>query len=148
VGALQTIDHDLAAATQALLKRTNPPSSSEIVQTLVAELSSATRPLALVLDDFHAIDNPEIHDVMTELLTQLPLDMRVVLISRTEPPLQLARLRSRQDLFELGREDLRVTDDEALELMHKRDSLEVTASEAITLNRRAEGWVAGLQLIG
>jgi LuxR family transcriptional regulator, maltose regulon positive regulatory protein len=145
---LQSIDIDLAAGTQKLLNGMNPPSSPAIIRSLVAEILSATSPFVLVLDDYHVIDNPEIHDAMAELLLQVPPAMRVVLVSRTDPPLPLARLRSRQDLFDLGQEDLRITDDEAVELMRQSDRLEVTPSEAITLNERAEGWVAGLQLVG
>jgi LuxR family maltose regulon positive regulatory protein len=148
VAALQSIDVDLAAGTQKLLNGMNPPATPAIVASLVAELFPATRPFVLVLDDYHVIDNPEIHDAMATLLLQLPPDMRVVLVSRTDPPLPLARLLSQQDVFELGREDLRITDEEAVELMQQSDRLEITPGQAVNLNVRAEGWVAGLQLIG
>jgi LuxR family maltose regulon positive regulatory protein len=148
VAALQSIDVDLAPATQKLLNGMSPPSGPAIVGSLVAELFPATRPLVLVLDDYHVIDNPEIHDAMAALLLQLPPGMRVVLVSRTDPPLPLARLRSQQDIFELGQEDLRITGEEAVELMRQGDRLEVTPNQAINLNARAEGWVAGLQLVG
>ena len=84
---------------------------------------------------------------MSSIVTNLPESLRVFLISRTDPPLPLARLRSRTELLEFNQEDLQFTDDEALALLQRFDGLEVTPSEVFTFNQRTEGWVAGLQLV-
>ncbi len=148
VAALQSIDVELAAGTQKVLTAGTPLAIREVVDSLLTELSSATRPFVLVLDDYHVIDNSVIHAAMATLLLQLPEGMRVVIVSRTDPPLPLARLRSQQGLCELGQDHLRLTDEEAVELIQQGYRLEITLNQAINLNERAEGWVAGLQLVG
>jgi LuxR family maltose regulon positive regulatory protein len=147
VAAIQTIDRDLAAGTWQLINDPVPPSTQMVVRSLIAEISATTRAFALVLDDYHAIDTPDIHAAMALLLQNLQPTMHVFLITRTEPPLLLARLRGRQELFELGQAELQFTNDEALALLQRFDQLEVTPGEVGTLNERAEGWVTGLQLV-
>jgi LuxR family maltose regulon positive regulatory protein len=146
--AIQAIDPAAAAATQALLADPQPPSARALVRALLADIAPTTRPFALVLDDYHAIADPAIHAAVGTLLNALPPTMRVVIASRTEPPLPLARLRGRAELLEIGQADLRFTDEEALDLLQRTNGLEVTPGEVGVLNERAEGWVAGLQLVG
>jgi LuxR family maltose regulon positive regulatory protein len=113
----------------------------------VEDLSVITRPFALTIDDYHCITSPEIHHAMSTMVQNLPEALRVFIISRTDPPLPLARLQSRTELLEINQEDLQFTDDEALTLMQRFDGLEVTPGEVLDFNERAEGWVAGLQLV-
>ncbi len=148
VAAIQTIDPATAAGTHALLGGPIPPSAHVIVRSLLADVAPTTRPFALVLDDYHVIEEPAIHEAVGTLLANLPPAMRFYLLARTVPPLPLARLRGRRDLLELGPMDLRFSDEEALDLLQRTDGLEVTPDEVGTLNARAEGWVAGLQLVG
>jgi LuxR family maltose regulon positive regulatory protein len=147
VAAIQTIDRDIAASTWQLINDADPPPTQMIVRSLVAEISATTRAFALVLDDYQAIDSPDIHAAMALLLQNLQPAMRVFIITRTEPPLLLARLRGRQELLELSQAELQFTNDEALALLQRFDQLEVTPGEVGTLNDRAEGWVTGLQLV-
>jgi LuxR family maltose regulon positive regulatory protein len=146
--AIESIDPDVTSGTRELLEGSDQiDSSQDVVRTLLENLSATTRQFALVLDDYQVIESPAILEAMREILQNVPPTMRVFVISRTEPPLQLARLRGRNQVLELGQEDLRFTDDEALELLQKTNELDVTPGEVDSLNERAEGWVAGLQLV-
>jgi LuxR family maltose regulon positive regulatory protein len=148
VAAIRTIDPVSLARTQALLEGPLSPSPQAIVGALLADAAHTTRPFVLVLDDYHAITDPAIHAAMGTLLSTLPPTLRFVLITRTAPPLPLARLRGRGEVLDLGPDDLRFTDAEALDLLQRANGLEVTQGEVGSLNDRAEGWVAGLQLVG
>ncbi|MFL5759672.1 MAG: LuxR C-terminal-related transcriptional regulator [Thermomicrobiales bacterium] len=146
--AIESIDPEVTSSTRELLEESPPDGSShEILGSLMESLSATTRQFALVLDDYQVINSPAIHDVMRDLLLHLPPTMRVFVVSRTEPPFQLARLRGRHQVLELGQDALRFTGDEALELLQKTNGLEVTPGDVDSLNDHAEGWVAGLQLV-
>jgi LuxR family maltose regulon positive regulatory protein len=145
--AVETIDRDIAADTLALLRDPGQPHRCEVATASLLEgLAKATHAFALVLDDYQVIDSPGIHDIMRAIVQHPPLIMRVFIISRSEPPLQLAGLRGRHQVLELGQEDLRFTHEEALELLHVTNGIDVTPGEVNAINDRAEGWVAGLQL--
>ena len=145
--AIQTIDREIVSDTWTLINSANPPPTQQILRSLLIEISATTRAFALVLDDYHVIESPDIHAAVALLLQNLPAAMRVFILTRTEPPLSLARLRGRQELLELGQAELRFTNDEALAFLQRFDQLEVTPGEVGTLNKRAEGWVTGLQLV-
>jgi LuxR family maltose regulon positive regulatory protein len=147
VASIQSIDRDVGTLTRQLLTEVRAPSSQAIAKSILEDVYATTRPFALVLDDYQSVDNSDIHAAMSTMLHNLPPTLRVFIISRTEPPLQLARLRGQQELLELGHGDLRFTNDEALELLQRSDGLELTPGEVISINDRAEGWVAGLQLV-
>jgi LuxR family maltose regulon positive regulatory protein len=101
---------------------------------------------ALILDDYHAIAAQAIHDGMGFLLSHLPPQMHLILASRADPPLSLARLRSHGDLTELRVSDLRFTPDEAAAFLNQVMELEISAADVAALEQRTEGWIAGLQL--
>ena len=100
----------------------------------------------LVLDDYHAIAAAEVHDAVTFLLDHLPGHLHLLIATRADPPLPLARLRSRGQLTELRAADLRFTAAEAQEFLNEVMGLELTAADVRALDARTEGWVAGLQL--
>ncbi len=146
--AVESIDAGVAASTRELLagpRLLNP--SQGLIRALIDGLSTTTRQFALVLDDYQVIESPAINDAVRSLLQRLPPTMRVFIISRTEPPLHLANLRGRHQVLELGQDDLRFSGEEALELLQVTNGLEVTPGDVDSLNERAEGWVAGLQLV-
>ncbi len=100
----------------------------------------------LVLDDYHVIEGAEVHEAVTFLLDHLPEQVHLVLATRSDPPLPLARLRSRGQLTEVRATDLRFTPEEAQELLNQVMGLDLTDADVDALERRTEGWVAGLQL--
>ncbi|MGZ8736404.1 MAG: LuxR C-terminal-related transcriptional regulator [Nocardioides sp.] len=100
----------------------------------------------LVLDDYHAIDAPDVHEAVTFLLDHLPACLHLVLATRSDPPLPLARLRSRGQLTEVRAADLRFTATEAREFLNRAMGLDLAAADVQALEERTEGWAAGLQL--
>src|SRR5215216_6555833 len=147
LAALHLIDRDLAAGTATLLTQ-DGPDAEEIVQQLIEDLSVTTRSFVLVLDDYHVIEAPEIHQAMDLLLRRLPTATRLMLISRTTPPLRLARLRTSGELLLVAQSELQFTLEETLQYFHDSLDLDLTPSEVGVIHERTEGWVIGLQLVG
>jgi LuxR family maltose regulon positive regulatory protein len=100
----------------------------------------------VVLDDYHVIAAAEVHEAVTFLLDHLPDHLRLVIATRSDPPLPLTRLRSRGQLTELRAAELRFTPDEAREFLNRVMGLELTTADVDALEDRTEGWIAGLQL--
>ena len=113
--------------------------------TLAGELTSRQQWI-LVLDDYHAIGSSEVHEAVTFLLDHLPDHLHLVMATRSDPPLPLARLRSRGQLTEVRAADLRFTTSEAREFLNQAMGLGLTADDVDALEERTEGWIAGLQL--
>ncbi len=102
--------------------------------------------IILVLDDYHLIEAQAIHDALTFLLEHLPPQMHLVIATREDPHLPLARLRARGQLTELRATDLRFTSSEAAEFLNQVMGLGLSAEDIAALETRTEGWIAGLQL--
>jgi LuxR family maltose regulon positive regulatory protein len=118
----------------------------EVVTLLVNDLAEASSPLILVLDDFHTITNPVLHQAIDLFLdAQLP-QMRLLLLSREDPALQLARHRASGQLVEIRQDDLRFTLAEALDFLNRCMGLHLTPAQVEILEARTEGWIAGLQM--
>lgn len=147
---LVTALHSVTAhAGQALLHALNSGSDAALQPLLIDllnDLNRAERPGALVLDDYHAILAPDIHDGVRFLLEHLPATLRVVIATRVDPPLPLARWRVRDQLTELRGSDLQFTRDEAASFLARTMGLSLTAEQSQALTDRTEGWIAGLQL--
>ena len=99
-----------------------------------------------MLDDYHVIEAPAVHDAVAFLLDHLPAEVHLLISSRSDPPLPLARLRTRGALTELRASDLRFTADEAGDFLNQVMGLSLSAGDVVALEDRTEGWVAGLQL--
>ncbi|TWP49478.1 helix-turn-helix transcriptional regulator [Lentzea tibetensis] len=119
-----------------------------VVAALVNDLAAATDDVVLVLDDFHAIGEPEILDAVGFLVDHCPQRLHLVLVGRSEPDLPLARWRGRGLVAEIGAAQLRFSADEAAALLRSVIGAEVGESTVLELHRRAEGWAAGLQMLG
>lgn len=100
----------------------------------------------LILDDYHVITAPAIHSGMAFLLEHLPANLHVVIGSRSDPPLALARLRARRQLLELRAAALRFTTTETTSFLNEVMQLDLTPEMIAQLKERTEGWIAGLQL--
>ena len=146
LAALQTVAPKVGADARALLEGAQPPPTEIILTSLindVAELSSET---VLVLDDYHLIEDREVHEGMAFLLDHLPQRLHLVIASRTDPPLPLARMRARGELVELRAAELRFQPDEASAYINEKMSLGLAPSQLAVLEDRTEGWIAALQL--
>jgi LuxR family transcriptional regulator, maltose regulon positive regulatory protein len=114
--------------------------------TIINEVSQTDHPILLVLDDFHLIEDASIRDGIAFLLDHLPAALHVVVASRSDPLLPVARLRARDELTELRAADLRFTLDEAVAFLTTVMGLTLTRDDVAALDARTEGWIAGLQL--
>ena len=135
-----------AGTVLAWLQEPQPPQIETILAALLNELSAVVRNIVLVLDDYHVIESPDIQEQMTFLLEHLPPHMHVVIATRADPALPLARLRARGELVELRAADLRFRPDEAAMYLNEVEGLELGASDVAALEARTEGWIAALQL--
>jgi LuxR family maltose regulon positive regulatory protein len=115
-----------------------------LLNMLVNDLVSISDPIVLVLEDYHVIQAEPIHQYLTYLLEHLPANVHLVLISRAEPPLPMARLRARGQLVEIRTNDLRFTDEEAGEFLHRSMRLDLDNEKVALLSARTEGWISGL----
>ncbi|MEO7059531.1 MAG: LuxR C-terminal-related transcriptional regulator [Lapillicoccus sp.] len=134
-------------ATAALeLQRGGQASTHAVLTTLLNELSVLPGELTLVLDDYHLAEGPEVRAGMVFLLEHLPPQLHLVVSSRSDPALPLARLRARGELLEVRAGDLRFTSTEATTYLNGLNALALTPDDLAALERRTEGWVAALQL--
>jgi LuxR family maltose regulon positive regulatory protein len=138
----------LGDGTRRLLDAAYPPGPTAAMHVLADEVEAADRDVVLVLDDYHAIDEPAVHEAIAFLIDHLPPRLRVVIAGRDEPPLPLARLRARNQLTELRGADLRFTPDEAAALLADLAGDALAVPDITTLTERTEGWAAGLVLAG
>jgi LuxR family maltose regulon positive regulatory protein len=144
IAALQVVVPEVGADAQELLA--TPGSTEAVLVTLLNELGAVGDDLVLVLDDYHVIESPEIQEGVAFLLEHLPPHVRLVIASRADPALPLARLRARGELVELRAADLRFSTDEAATYLGATMGLELTADDVAALESRTEGWIAALQL--
>ncbi|MDX1580674.1 MAG: hypothetical protein R3360_03515, partial [Alphaproteobacteria bacterium] len=146
VAALQTVDSSIGRGWSTdQLDAPQPPVAS-FVTHLINNIAAADRPLILVLDDYHHIRVPTIHQVMAFLVENLPPTLHVALGTREDPPLPLPRLRVRDALTEIRQRDLRFTPAEAAAFLNETMHLDLAADAVAALEARTEGWIAGLQL--
>jgi LuxR family maltose regulon positive regulatory protein len=122
--------------------------SQVIIDELVRDISRLDLPLVLVLDDYHLIRAEPVHAGVASLIAQRPTQLHLVLASRSNPPLPLARLRANDQLAELREADLRFTADEADHFLRLVMQLDLSSEQVAALHRRTEGWPAALQLAG
>jgi len=123
-----------------------PAPAGPVMSLLVNELAEQAAPFVLVLDDFHAIHAQPVLEMLAFLLEHTPAPMHLALLSRTDPPLPLARLRARDQLVELRAGQLRFTPDEVALFMNGAMGLSLSSGDVVAMEARTEGWIAGLQL--
>ncbi len=118
------------------------------LSALINAMDDAGVEATIALDDYHAISEPGIHDAVAFMVEHLPGSLRLVMTSRTDPPIGLGRLRARGDLGEIRSSDLRFSDTEAGRLLNHAIGLELEDEQVQRLRARTEGWAAGLYLAG
>ena len=150
VAALQMIVPDLGSGVLAALQSAQPlaePSGREAILTaLLNEITTVPHKFILVLDDYHLIDAKVVDQTLTFLLDHLPPQMHLVITTREDPHLPLARYRVRGQLTEVRAADLRFTTTEAAEFLNQVMGLTLALADIAALEERTEGWIAGLQL--
>ena len=146
VAALQTIAANIGEGVLGVLQSPQPPSTESILTALLNEITTIPDNFILVLDDYHVIDSKPVDEALTFLLEHLPPQMHLVIATREDPHLPLARLRARGQLTELRAADLRFTPAEATDFLNQVMGLNLSAEDIAALETRTEGWIAGLQL--
>ncbi|MCQ3972473.1 MAG: LuxR family transcriptional regulator [Anaerolineae bacterium] len=146
IAALQMLKADFGQEALAALQAPQPPAIEPLLTALLNEITQTLPEFALVLDDYHLLHLQAIHAAVAFLLNNLPPTMHLILTSRADPPLPLARLRVRGQMTELRAADLRFTLDEATTFFQQIKALPLPAAQIKELERRTEGWSAGLQL--
>jgi LuxR family transcriptional regulator, maltose regulon positive regulatory protein len=144
--SLDRASADFGGPVLSFLSPPNVASGHEVVIALLNELESLSDELVLVFDDYHVIESAPIHESLTFFVGHLPPQLRVVIATRSDPPLQLARLRARDRLAELRTADLRFTPEESSSFLREVWGLGLSPASAATLEARTEGWAVGLQL--
>ena len=148
VAALRAGNPDGVADTTALVETGGEVPAETVLTTLVNDLDEVDGTTVLTLDDYHVIDEAGVHDAVRFLLEHLPPRATLAMATRADPPLPLARLRSRAELVELRASDLRFTPAEADAFLNQVMGLDINADQVAALDARTEGWAAGLQLAG
>ncbi|MEI7742664.1 MAG: LuxR C-terminal-related transcriptional regulator [Chloroflexota bacterium] len=146
IAALQTVAPGAGADALKLLSAPQPPAVETVIAALLNGLGQAPGDIVLVLNDYHLADGPGIADGMTFLLEHLPPNLHLVIATRADPALPLARLRARGELVEIRAADLRFTPDEAVAYLNETMDLDLAAADVTALETRTEGWIAALQL--
>ncbi|HEV2653320.1 MAG TPA: hypothetical protein VGT82_00100, partial [Ktedonobacteraceae bacterium] len=146
--ALRTARIDISEQVPQLFNSPQPPPLEALLLTIIQAVANAPQHFVLVLDDYHLITTPAIHEGLDYLLAHLPPQMHIVISSREEPPLALNRLRAHKQLKELQTSDLRFTSEEATILFNQVMELKLPEETIAALVASVEGWIMGLHLLG
>jgi LuxR family maltose regulon positive regulatory protein len=146
IAALQNLDKNIGKTAVLMLQTPQHPPVETVMAAVVNDIASLSKDFILVLDDYHMITSGQVHHAVKFLLEYLPRNMHLVIASRSDPPLALARLRSLDQLIELRISDLCFTVEETSSFFNKKMKLGLTRAEVVKLGTRTEGWIAGLQL--
>jgi LuxR family maltose regulon positive regulatory protein len=143
---LQTIQAGIGEGLLAALQSPQPLQIETILTTLLNEISTIPENFLLVLDDYHSIDSHPVDESLAFLIEHQPPQMHLLIATREDPDLPLARLRARGQCTELRAADLRFTLAEAADFLNQLMGLNLSAEDITALETRTEGWIVGLQL--
>jgi LuxR family maltose regulon positive regulatory protein len=146
IAALDKAQPGLGTEAMALLQAAQAPPIETILILLINAITDLDRPVILVLDDYHLIETEPIHQTLIFLLDHLPPQLHLVITSRADPPLPLTRLRVRGQLTEVRDSDLRFNLSETATFFNQVMKLNLAVDDIMALEKRTEGWIAGLQL--
>jgi LuxR family maltose regulon positive regulatory protein len=148
IASLQALRPNLGDDALALLQSPQAPPITSILTILINEIAACSDNFVIVLDDYHLVDSQSIHEALRYFLAHLPANLHLMMTTRVDPPLPLARLRAGDKLTELRANDLRFTAAEIATFLSQVMGLELSAQEIVALETRTEGWIAGLQIAG
>ncbi len=149
LSALQIVVPGIRVDLLEMVDGIQPASFQALINLLINEIVRQAGRFVLVMDDFHLIQDQLILDIMAVLLDHIPAQqMHLVLITRTDPPLPLSRMRVRNQLVEIRADQLRFTPDEITEFVNGVMGFNLSDEEISAMYARTEGWIAGLQLAG
>lgn len=146
IGAFRGVKPGLGDGPMELL-HSREASMETVLTSLINELADLPEDAVLIVDDYHYIDNPEIHDALSFFIERMPAGLHLFIISRIDPPLPLTRLRARGELVEVRAADLRFSFQEAVAFLSEVIGEKLSSEEMGECVSRNEGWIAGLQLV-
>ncbi|MEM7344170.1 MAG: hypothetical protein AAF485_07995 [Chloroflexota bacterium] len=154
IASLQTLSPHIGKTTLAMLSELDTSSISNVLTPLANDLVTFSRKqdtleprdVMVVLDDYHIIQSPKVHDFLAFLLDNLPPFIHFVVTSRSRPPLPLARLRARNQMVDVTERDLRFSEEESQQFFNRLMAPQLSAQMIKALETRTEGWVAGMQM--
>jgi LuxR family maltose regulon positive regulatory protein len=146
VAALHGVDSRIGSDAAQLMVGIEQVPSEAVLTSLINDLDAASGEMVLVLDDYQFVSNQAVHGQVAFLLEHCPKTFHLLIASRSDPPLPLARLRARGQMVELRTADLRFTDLEAAQFLNDVMGLGLDAGSVAVLKERTEGWIAGLQM--
>jgi LuxR family maltose regulon positive regulatory protein len=140
------VNSNLGDEALDMLQSPKPPPFEIILTSLLNEIEVISTKIIFVLDDYHLIDIQPIHEALSFLLEHSPPQLHLVIATREDPLIPLARLRARYQMTELRAADLRFTPSETAEFLNQVMGLGLTSEDILALEGRTEGWITGLQL--
>ncbi len=146
--ALDRVQPGKYSGLVAFLQVEARPTPHNIMAACLNRLSEQPETLILVLDDYHLLTDEAVHTSLASFIEHLPPQVRVILSTRADPPLPLARLRGRGQLLEVRADQLRATSEEARAFLSEVLSVDLADKELEVVESRTEGWLAGLQFVG
>jgi LuxR family maltose regulon positive regulatory protein len=144
--ALHNADSLLGGDLQTFALLPQMPAGEVLMSALINDMARREQPLVLVLDDYHAIENPELHKALIFLVEHAPAHLHLVLATRANPPFPLARWRVRRALLEVREHDLRFHHDEIAGFLRHSTGAELSEAQIDAIEQRTEGWIGALQL--
>ena len=146
IAAFQAADSRVGMEAAQLMAGLQQAPPEAVLTSLINDLDSENTEIALVLDDYHLISSPVVHDGVAFLLEHCPKSLHLVIITRSDPPLLLSRMRGRGQTVEIRAADLRFTEPEAAQFLNKVMRLNLEPAAVTILEDRTEGWITGLQM--
>ena len=146
IAALQQVEGGIGAGISSALEAQQAPPDDVFLTMLANEITLYGEPVVLVLDDYHVVQSMAIHQQLAFLLDHQPANLHLVITTREDPMLPIARLRGRGYLLEISQADLRFTSDEIVDFLENVMGLALLPEEILALEQSTEGWIAGLQL--
>ncbi len=147
ITACQAFEATVGKAALELLRASRRLPLEAAITAFINDLAQLERRCVLVLEDYHVITSPQIHETVAYLIDHLPAMLHLVILTRSDPPLPLARLRAHDDLYELHAADLRFSMAETRAFLQQALSFPLSPASIERLEARTEGWVTGLRLL-
>jgi LuxR family maltose regulon positive regulatory protein len=147
IAGLQRLNSSLGVEMAAALQSTQPPPLENLIISLINDLTTYRMPFLLVMDDYHLVVADEVQRTVGYFIDHIPPNVHMVLLTRADPPLHLARRRGRGELCEVRAIDLRFNIEEIRDFLQQTMQLSMPASDIEALEARTEGWIAGLQMV-
>ena len=146
ISAIQKIDANIGQEALEILQSSQNPTYEVILCLLINEISQTSEHISLILDDYHFINDEQVHKIISFLVDYMPRFMHLVVSTRLDPPLSLTRMRAHRELVEIRSKDLRLTLEETAVILNDVMGFALTMEDVKSLDERVEGWAASLYM--